>query len=102
VGHKFSLVLSREITDEESAILREAGCADAAFGTDSLPADADVPVTKIDFDDIVSSSLSEAIEVALEAVKKVSDLSVPLMTVPAQPADGQIEETGLADVAESG
>jgi hypothetical protein len=85
VGHRFSLVLSREITDEESAILQEAGCAGAIFATDSLPADADVPVTKIDFDDTVSPSLAEAIGSALEAVKKVPELSVPLLNVPAEP-----------------
>jgi len=79
----FSLVLNREISDEESAALRDAGCADAVFGTDSLPTNADVPVTKMDFDDTVAPSLAEAIESALEAVKKVPDLSVPGLTVPA-------------------
>ncbi len=81
----FSLVLSREITDDESAVLREAGCAEAVFATDSLPTNADVTVTKMDFDDTVSPSLAEAIESALEAVKKVPDLSVPGLTVPAVP-----------------
>jgi hypothetical protein len=85
VGHVFSLVLSREITDEESAVLREAGCADAVFATDSLPTNADVTVTKMDFDDTASPSLAEAIDSALEAVKKVPDLSVPGLTVPAVP-----------------
>nr|WP_218008149.1 hypothetical protein [Herbidospora sakaeratensis] len=79
----FSLVLSREITDDESAVLREAGCAEAVFATDSLPTNADVTVTKMDFDDTVSPSLAEAIEAALEAVKKVPDLTVPGLTVPA-------------------
>ncbi|QKG19170.1 hypothetical protein [Actinomadura verrucosospora] len=91
MGHKFSLVLSREITDEESAILREAGCACATFGPDSLPTDASVPVTKMDFDDTESPSLAEAIESALEAVKKVPDLSVPGLTVPAVPAADSAE-----------
>jgi hypothetical protein len=85
VGHVFSLVLSREITDEESAILQGAGCAGAVFTTDSLPTNADVTVAKMDFDDTVSPSLAEAIESALEAVKKVPDLSVPGLTVPAVP-----------------
>lgn len=85
MGHVFSLVLSREITDDESAVLLEAGFAGAVFATDSLPTDADVTVTKIDFDDTVSPSLAEAIESALEAVKKVPDLSVPGLTVPAVP-----------------
>ncbi|WP_042410814.1 hypothetical protein [Streptacidiphilus carbonis] len=85
MGHVFSLVLSREITDDESAILQEAGCAGAVFLTDSLPTNADVTVTKMDFDDTVSPSLAEAIESALEAVKRVPDLSVPGLTVPAVP-----------------
>ena len=70
VGYKFSLVLSREITDEESAVLKEAGCSAAVFGTDSLPTNAETVVTKMDFDDTVSPTLAEAIESALEAVKK--------------------------------
>lgn len=85
MGYRFSLVLSREISDDESAILREA-CASAVFGSDSLPTNAQVPVTKMDFDDTTSPSLADAIESALEAVKKVPELSVPGLTVPAQPA----------------
>jgi hypothetical protein len=83
VGHKFSLVLSRVITDDESAVLRDAGCACAVFGMDSLPTNAEVTVTKMNFDDTVSQSLAEAIESALEAVKVVPDLTVPGLTVPA-------------------
>jgi hypothetical protein len=86
VGFKFTLVLSREITDDESAILLGANSAVPLFGSDTLPTNADVPVTKMDFDDTVSSSLEEAIESALGSVKKVSELSVPGLTVPAQPA----------------
>jgi hypothetical protein len=90
VGYKFSLVLSREVTDEESAVLREAGCADAIFSSDSLPTDSSVTATKLEFDDTVSPTLAEAIESALLAVKKVPDLTVPLLDVPAQPA-GPVE-----------
>jgi hypothetical protein len=86
VGHKFTLVLNREITDEESAILKDSGCAEAVFGTDALPTNADVTVTKLEFDDTGSPSLSEAIDAALEAVKKVPELTVPGLSVPAQPA----------------
>lgn len=92
MGYKFSLVLSREITEEESAILDEAVCSTAVFGTDSLPTNADTIVTKMDFDDTISPNLAEAIESALEAVKKVPDLSVPGLTVPAQPAGPSAEE----------
>ena len=91
MGYKFSLVLSREITDDESAILKDAGCSAAVFGTDSLPTNADTIVTKMDFDDTISPTLAEAIESALEAVKSVPDLSVPGLTVPAQPA-GPIDQ----------
>jgi hypothetical protein len=93
VGYRFSLVLSREITDEESTILKEAGCAEAAFGTDSLPTNADVTVTKMDFDDSMSPSLEKAIESALQAVQNVPNLSVPGLTVPAQPAGPLSEES---------
>lgn len=86
MGYKFALVLNREITDEESAILKDGGCSAAVFGTDSLPTNASVAVTKMDFDDTISPTLAEAIESALEAVKTVPDLSVPGLTVPAQPA----------------
>jgi hypothetical protein len=94
LGYKFSLVLSREISDGEVATLQEAGCASATFTTDSLPTNADVTVTKLDFDDTTSPSLAEAIESALEAVKSVPDLSVPGLTVPAQPAVAGAEESG--------
>jgi hypothetical protein len=93
VGYRFSLVLSREITDEESTMLKEAGCTEAAFGTDSLPTNADVTVTKMDFDDTISPSLEKAIESALQAVQNVPDLSVPGLTVPAQPAGPLSEES---------
>jgi hypothetical protein len=85
MGHKFSLVLSRVITDDESAILRDAGCACAVFTTDTLPTNAEVAVTRLDFDDTESPSLAEAIEAGLEAIKKVPELTVPGLTVPAVP-----------------
>ncbi len=88
MGHKFSLVLSREITDDESELLQEAGCVGAVFAKDTLPTDAGVPVTKVDVDDTLSPSLAEAIEAALEAVRKVPDLSVPGLNVPAVPRTG--------------
>jgi hypothetical protein len=90
LGHKFSVILSRQITDEESVILQDAGRSGATFGIDSLPADADVSVTKIDFDDVVSPSLGEAIQAALEAVNTLPNLSVPLMSVPVQTAEDQL------------
>jgi hypothetical protein len=94
LGHKFSLILSREITDAESATLQEEGFFGASFGIDSLPTNAEVTVTKVDFDDTVSPSLVEAIESALETVKKVPDLTVPSLTVPALPVEKTEEEPG--------
>lgn len=93
MGYKFSLVLSREVTDDESAILRGAGCEGAVFGTDTLPTNADITVTKMDFDDTASPSLADAIQSALDAVKSVPELSVPGLTVPAQPAGPSAEES---------
>lgn len=95
MGHKFSLVLSREITDEESDLLREAGFAEAAFLSDALPTDADLTVTKIEFDDAVSPTLAEAIESALETVKKVPDLTVPGLSVPAVPKESAQDEPAV-------
>jgi len=94
VGYKFSLVLNREITEDESAALKEAGCDEAVFLTDSLPTDAEVTVTKMEFDDTVSPTLAEAIEAALEAVKTVPDLRVPGLSVPAQPATPEAATDG--------
>ena len=85
MGHKFSLILSREITDEESETLRREGCSSAVFEKDTLPTNAEATVTKMDVDDADSESLAKAIESALEAVTKVEDLTVPALAVPAQP-----------------
>lgn len=94
LGHKYSLILSRKITDEESAILQEAGCYGAMFVTDSLPTDPEVKVTKVDIDDTVSPSLEKAIESGLDAVIQVPNLSVPALRVPALP----VEKTGQPTV----
>ena len=53
------------------------------FGTDSLPTNAELTVTRMDIDDTVSPTLAEAIESALEMVKAVPELSVQSLTVPA-------------------
>lgn len=100
MGHKFSLVLSRVVTDEESAILRDAGCACAVFTSDTLPTNAEVAVTRMDFDDTESPSLAEAIEAGLEAVKNVPELTVPGLTVPAVPKaqdSGTVIEGAVVD-----
>jgi hypothetical protein len=103
VGHKYSLILSREVTHEESEILQESGCYGATFVTDSLPTDPNVTVTKVDIDDTVSPSLEKAIESGLEAANKVPELSVAGLNVPALPvekrADQPAEEAESADNA---
>jgi hypothetical protein len=101
MGYKFSLVLSREITGEEASLLHETGCECAVLATDTLPTNAEITVTRMDFDDTVSPSLAEAIESALEAVTKVPDLSVPGLTVPAQPAQAAPAEVTAEVVAAS-
>jgi len=102
VGYKFTLVLSREISSEESASLRQADkvCADAVFRPDTHPTNADVPVTKMDIDDPSAPSLAEAIQSALDAVKSVPDLGVPSLTVPAQPEGPLDESAGYEPAAE--
>lgn len=96
MGYKFSLILSREITEDEMTTLQESGCVGAAdFSTDSLPTNAEVTVTKMDFDDAVSPSLADAIESALEAVNKIPDLSASELSVPAQPASPPDAEPGV-------
>jgi len=92
MGYTFSIVLNREITDEELALLLD-GRSGATKESDKLPTNAEIPVTRIDFDDTTSPSLEAAIESALEAVKKVPDLTVPGLEVPAQPAVATEEKT---------
>lgn len=90
MGHKFTLVLSRAITEKESAMLRTQGSG-VVFGTDSLPTNAELTVTKMDFDDTVSPALAEAIESALEMVEAVPELSVQSLMVPAIPQEAEGE-----------
>jgi len=85
VGHKFSLVFNREITDEEAGILRAGACAAAIFTTSTLLTDANVTVTRLDFDEVGSMSIVEAIEAALETVKEVPGLYVPGLSGPVEP-----------------
>jgi hypothetical protein len=95
LGHKYSLILSREITHEESEILLESGCHGATFATGSLPTDPDVRVTQVDIDDTVSPSLEKAIESGLDAVKSVPELGVPGLTVPALPVEKKSDQPGV-------
>jgi len=92
MGHKYSLILSREITDEESAILQDSGCYGATFATGTLPTDPKVKVTTVDVDDTVSPSLEKAIESGLDAVIQVPDLSAPGLRVPALPVEKRADQ----------
>jgi len=95
LGHKYSLILSREITHEESVTLQESGCYGATFATDSLPTDPKAKVTRVDIDDTVSPSLEKAIESGLEAAKKVPELGVPGLNVPALPVEKKADQPGV-------
>jgi hypothetical protein len=96
MGNKFTLILNREISEDESGILREAGCADATVTSVTVPGTDDTVVSQLEFDTDAGPSLAEAIEAALAAVEKVPDLTVPTLTVPAQPAAAQPAENGTA------
>lgn len=98
MGYRFSLVLSREITENELTALRDAGCGDAVFTTSTHPTRAEVTVTKLDFDDTTSPTLAEAIKAGLEAVKKADapDVSIPSLIVPAQPTPAATEDLDVA------
>jgi hypothetical protein len=102
MSYEFTLFLSREITDDESAALQTAGCAGATITTDSYMANS---VTRLDFDTSEAPTLAEAIQSALDSVKTVPELTVASLEVPPQP-NGEVdaEETVLAsscDAAET-
>lgn len=96
MGYKFTLILNREITDDESAILRNAGCENTIFSSDTLPTNSAVSVTKMDFDTTSFPTLADAIQAGLDAVTKVPDLSVSGLNVPAQQARMEAEESASA------
>ncbi|AOS63734.1 hypothetical protein [Actinoalloteichus hymeniacidonis] len=106
MAHKFTLALSREITDDELTKLRQAGSGEATASTTTLPTNPDVTVGQLDFD-VEGESLSGAIDAALAAIKTIPDLGVPGLSVPAQPtgaSDGGAvgEESPAAELASGG
>ena len=62
-------------------------------------------MARLDFDDTESTSLAAAIESGLEAIKKVPNLKIPGLNVPAQPAhlpsadDAEAEGSELVEAA---
>ncbi|MEU7181554.1 MULTISPECIES: hypothetical protein [Streptomyces] len=102
--HRFSLVLNREVTEQEIAALKAASCADISFAADTLPTDAEIPVSRLEFEDAVTPTLAEAIEAGFETVKVIPELSIPGLSVPAQPAaaqDGTADREATKETAEA-
>jgi hypothetical protein len=91
MGHQFSLILHREITEQESVTLKEGSNANISFASVTLPTDASVPVTRVTFEDDVTPTLAEAIEAGFEAVKTIPDLTIPGLSVPAQPPAAEVD-----------
>jgi hypothetical protein len=85
---KFSAVLNREITEEEFAILQEAGCAGGTLSTSVLPVSDNTVVTQIDFDKAEAETLYDAMLRVLDALTKVPKLSAFSLDVP-EPSVGQ-------------
>jgi hypothetical protein len=92
MGYKFTLVLSREITEEEVSALKDAGCPDSAISMTELPTAEKEPATQLEFDTEASDTLAGAMEMALDAVKAIPDLRPFTLEVPAQP-NGEPPET---------
>ncbi|WP_018216049.1 hypothetical protein [Salinispora vitiensis] len=100
MGHHFSLILQRVITEQESVTLKEKSAANVSFASAALPTDATVSVTRVTFEDDVTPTLAEAIEAGFEAVKSIPDISIPGLSVPAQPSAAEADEVP-AEVTEA-
>jgi hypothetical protein len=85
MGHHFSLILDRELTEQETVTLKEESTANILFASATLPTDAAVSVTRVTFEDDVTPTLAEAIEAGFEAVRTIPNLTIPGLSVPAQP-----------------
>jgi hypothetical protein len=92
MSYKFTLVLSREITEEEIGALKDAGCPDSAISTTELPTEGKEPATQMEFDTDASKTLAGAMEMVLDAVQTIPDLRPVTLEVPAQP-NGEPPET---------
>lgn len=96
MGYEFSIILNREITDEESKILLD-GCNGTTLSTAPLPTNADVIATQLEVDNTEAPTLAEAIQSALDAVKTVPDLLPASLTVPAEP-NGEPDDSETAEI----
>lgn len=81
MSYEFTMVLNRQVTDDEAEVLRTSGCGDATFTTATVGVEKDQVVTQMDFQ-TDAPSLAEAITAAVEAVKAVPDLITTSLTVP--------------------
>lgn len=104
---KFSAVLTREITEEEWAILQEAGCAGGTLSTSVLPVSDNLVVTQIDFEKAEAETLYDAMLRVLDALTKVPKLSAFSLDVPEQavgqaPAAAEDSQTEPAPTADDG
>jgi hypothetical protein len=95
MSYKFTLILDRTVTDEESEVLQEA-CAGVSFSMTTHPTKPEITVAQLDYD-TEGPSLAEAIQSALDAVKAISDLSTASLEVPAQP-NGSSDEAAKPEV----
>jgi hypothetical protein len=85
---KFSAVLTREITEEEFAILQGAGCAGGTLSTSVLPVNDNTVVSQIDFDKAEAETLYDAMQRVLDALTKLPKLCAFSLDVP-EPSVGQ-------------
>jgi hypothetical protein len=104
---KFSAVLTREITEEEWAILQEAGCAGGTLSTSVLPVSDNTVVTQIDFEKAEAETLYDAMLRVLDALTKAPKLSAFSLDVPEQavgqaPAAAESSQTEPAPIADDG
>jgi hypothetical protein len=81
MSYEFTLVLNREITDEEARMIRDSVASDFTISQAVSETQDNPTTTQLDFKKD-ASSLEEAITAALEGVRSVPDLSAGSLIVP--------------------